>query len=386
MIDLLTENQAYQPIPEIAVTGWRDIPVAENNEPLVPIGLLSDHPTLFTSSIYYGERSDSPYQPTGLHGALITIFARTSIAERLEQAQHLLPAGYRLVIFDIYRPLHVQRTLFNHYLNSLRQTAPHTSEEDLIRQTEDYVYLPSQDSDCPSPHNTGGAVDVALIQLNPTDSDRIKAIDEELHALQYESNWSLITQNMPNPYTEPNPAQTRAYELQLERTLLMRSNPMPDFGTPYDHGGIESQPWFYERDSANAQTREYRDNRRLLHHVMTHAGFAGDDTEWWHFNAPETQIGATILNADKAHFGAAQFTSAHDTFETLRRHHHTEMIQQYELTQSGPSHIQNSDHPHTPWTYSINQHAITMMITRHMHPTHSAALQAAVIQCETQPA
>ncbi len=50
------------PITEVShLQGWKEIPIKENGEPLVSIGPFSRHPNIFTSSIYFGERVDSPY-------------------------------------------------------------------------------------------------------------------------------------------------------------------------------------------------------------------------------------------------------------------------------------------------------------------------------------
>ncbi|MGH3430297.1 MAG: hypothetical protein ACREP9_14795, partial [Candidatus Dormibacteraceae bacterium] len=107
------------PIPEqVEQDGWKEVPIEESGDPLVPIGPFSDYPTLFTNATYFGERTDSPYQldeGNQLAGALITVFVRESVANRLLQAQALLPAGHRLVVFDAYRSLDVQQALYDHY-------------------------------------------------------------------------------------------------------------------------------------------------------------------------------------------------------------------------------------------------------------------------------
>lgn len=83
---------AQRPIPtELpSVSGWKGVLIHENGEPLVPLGTFSDYRDIFTSSIYAGERRDSPYSRRPLRESLMTQFVRTSVAEQLRHAQGLL--------------------------------------------------------------------------------------------------------------------------------------------------------------------------------------------------------------------------------------------------------------------------------------------------------
>ncbi len=85
----LTKNPI--PIDSGAVTGWKEVPVRSSDEPLVPLGLESDHEEIFTDSIYAGERISSPYGYGELDGSLLTHFTRQTVAEALVHAQDLLP-------------------------------------------------------------------------------------------------------------------------------------------------------------------------------------------------------------------------------------------------------------------------------------------------------
>ena len=146
--------------------GWREVVVDENNEPLVALGPRSNYPQIAVSSVYYGEHDSSPYGEgkSTLRGALLTMFVRQSVAERLVCAQDLLPAEMKLVVFDAYRTIEVQTSLYEHYISKLRQLFPNMSDEEASTETQKYVSLPSYDAAKPSPHNTGGSVDVALIR------------------------------------------------------------------------------------------------------------------------------------------------------------------------------------------------------------------------------
>ena len=50
---------------------------------------------------------------------------------------------------------------------------------------------------------------------------------------------------------------------------------------------------------------EARANRRLLHHLMTQAGFAPNPYEWWHFGYGE-RVWAQLNRAPFAFYGPAR--------------------------------------------------------------------------------
>ncbi len=195
----LVSPELLRPIPENIgkVDGWRDTqsplfnPVAESNEPLVEVVDI---------------RVESAYAP----GAQ---YVRKTVAEKLRAAQKLLPIDFELVLFDGWRSRATQHALYE---------IEYAKQND-HQETQKYVSLPSDNPVIPAPHNTGGAVDVALFYRGK----------------------------------------------------------MLNFGTKFDHMMPESHLAYYEQNDTN---REARDNRRLLFAVMTHAGFTPYEHEWWHFN------------------------------------------------------------------------------------------------------
>jgi len=271
------KQHIYPAIPLDAgqIQGWKDILIEENShDPLVPLGPLSEEASeLATSAIYFGEHSSSPYAEDQhkLEGSLLTVFARQSVARRLVAAEKLLPAGYHLIVFDAYRPYQVQRSLYECYKQKLSKKYPDKDATALEAETQKYVSLPSTDPARPSPHNTGGAVDVAIVGHDGT---------------------------------------------------------MLNFGTAFDHGGEKSALAYYESKIAAGEvlTRDDQqacNNRRLLFSVMTQAGFQPYFAEWWHFNAPESQMGAAAAGHKLASFGAIKLSGnnlAHEhTRQAVRR-------------------------------------------------------------------
>src|SRR3989344_3227555 len=158
MVERLSEKKSFieRPIPldlpEVA--GWKEIPIKECGEPLVPLGSFSENREIFTNSIYFGERFDSPYIPAPPKGSLVTMFVRRNVAEQLKKAQKLLPTGMYFVVFDAYRTLEVQQSLFDGYFRPLKDLHSDWNNDQLLEETQKYVSLPSKDPAKPSPHNT----------------------------------------------------------------------------------------------------------------------------------------------------------------------------------------------------------------------------------------
>ena len=128
---ITVEDTAYPAIPLDAgqVPRWKDIPIREGSrlDPLIPLGALSQEAGIITtSSIYFGEHSNSPYAEAAnkLEGSLLTLFARQSVARRLLVAEQLLPAGHHLLVFDAYRPYQVQKSLYDFYKQKLGEKHP----------------------------------------------------------------------------------------------------------------------------------------------------------------------------------------------------------------------------------------------------------------------
>ena len=316
----ITKGTLYPDIPINAgqVQGWKDIPIkaATRLDPLVPLGPLSKEANiLITSALYFGEHSNSPYakQVNKLKGSLLTLFARRSVARRLLVAEQLLSAGHHLLIFDAYRPYEVQKSLFDFYNQKLREKYPGTSDADLESETQNYVSLPSVDPTRPSPHNTGGAIDLAIVHLDPIHEKELRRIRAHL------ADDSLGI------------AKRVGMEMQLS-AIMRRHSKMLNFGTTFDHGGSASALTHYESRIANGETlssdeEQACNNRRLLFSIMTRAGFQPYFAEWWHFNAPESQMGAAAAKNAFATFEAAKLDENNKSHENMRRDIRQEMLE-----------------------------------------------------------
>jgi zinc D-Ala-D-Ala dipeptidase len=123
------------------------VPIRDNGEPLVDfieicpqIRFASEHP-VFT------------YERARL--------ARQGVAERLCQAQGLLPEGYVLEVVEGWRSLANQQMMYDATYQEYRATYPDWNETAVRRKTN--RFSAPLDPRVPPPHTTGGAVDLNLL-------------------------------------------------------------------------------------------------------------------------------------------------------------------------------------------------------------------------------
>ena len=266
------------------------MPLKEGGEKLVPLGQFSDYPEIFTDSIYFGERENSPYPTAELDGSLITGFVRESVAKALRKAQELLPENLYLVVFDPYRTLKVQGSLYEQYHQALKKVRPTWTDDELTAETQKYVSIPSRDATRSSPHNTGGSVDLAIYELDERfDGTNIEAV------------------------------QTRGRLL--------------NFGTPFDHGDKEAAIAYLEHlakeRTLSPDEQEAMQNRRMLYWVMMQVGFEAYQDEWWHFNSKASQMGAKTSGQKEATFGGIELSSENLAHEEKRRKHYFDQMEKF---------------------------------------------------------
>jgi D-alanyl-D-alanine dipeptidase len=91
-------------------------------------------------------------------------FLRATVAEMLNRAQELLPAGYQLRVTTAYRTLEMQREHYEGYFRQLREKHPEWSYATLRRMTN--RFFAPVDQKAPPGHCTGGAVDVQLLSAS----------------------------------------------------------------------------------------------------------------------------------------------------------------------------------------------------------------------------
>ena len=222
-----------------ALRPWSPIPILESGEPLesIPPALLrlEPHPYLALGAPY-GAQAD-PFR------------LRSGVVQQLLAAERHLAAlgpGCRLLIFDAWRPLAVQRFMVAQAIGEqcrLQGVDPQLPSAALAAigvEVGRFWAPPSEDPATPPPHSTGAAVDLTL--AGPKD-----------------------------PAGEGAPGKVH----QL------------DLGAPIDAIGAVSEPnHFAEAALADPSSDAalWHGRRQLLRQVMETAGFAQHPNEWWHFS------------------------------------------------------------------------------------------------------
>ena len=190
---------------------YQQIAIVECGEPLVPIPL-----ELFAV--------ESPHY-----------HLRQGVLDSLIQAQaqlQLKHPGWRIQIFDAYRPVAVQQFMVDYTFAQVADSQKLTLSELTASQRQEIwqqVYqiwaMPSLDPLTPPPHSTGAAVDITLVDAAGKIVNMGSAIDEI------------------SPMSHPD----------------------------------------YFASSTISEQQQYDYHRQLLRNVMHFAGFARHPGEWWHF-------------------------------------------------------------------------------------------------------
>jgi D-alanyl-D-alanine dipeptidase len=155
------------------------------------------------------------------HGALL---CRKTVADKLKQVNaQLNPYGVELYVYDSYRPIECQRSLWSYFVKVAKEKAGQYCSDPSVFNGKDFRTWPT--------HTTGGAVDLTLRSL---------------------SN---------------------------QQVLYM--------GTVFDEASPASYTSTFEQSSDednSASVIEARRNRRLLYWAMHSQGFANYPYEWWHYD------------------------------------------------------------------------------------------------------
>ena len=235
---------------------YQTIPIEECNDPLVDIPA---EPFAFTQPHPYAVL-EAPY------GGTSPWMLRQRVLAALLQAHDELAArrpGWRLKLFDAYRPVPVQAfmvwrefrlqaELAGRSLASWRDTIE-LQERDpdlygvLATKVFEFWGMPSDDPRTPPPHSTGAVVDLTLQDASGQEIDMGSPIDE------------TTERSYPDHYANATPPPMHAFH----------------------------------------------ENRVLLNEVMASAGFCRHRNEWWHFSLGD-QMWAWAQGRSVAIYGRAR--------------------------------------------------------------------------------
>jgi D-alanyl-D-alanine dipeptidase len=205
---------------------YRQIPIQECGEPLVSIPLEQ-----------FAVESPHPYEKLGAnYGGRSPYYLRQGVLAALIEAQNCLQQeypGWKIKIFDAYRPVAVQKFMVDYTFASLlekeglsQENLSFEQQQNLLQQVYQIWAIPSDNPATPPPHSTGAAIDLTLVD---------------------ESGQTL------------------------------------DLGGEIDELSERSHPDYYA-NSTSKQEQIYHTRRQLLYQVMREAGFCRHPGEWWHFS------------------------------------------------------------------------------------------------------
>lgn len=221
-------NHPEPNILAIAAAEITAIPIIENHEPMID---LCTHP-----EIAYGP---SPEIPNNTDYTKM----RQSVYEKLKQAQQLLPSGVFLCLYESYRSLELQKSLFDTRFAKINQQQPNGSYKQLFLETIKMVSPIINLDGSPNipPHATGGAVDVYLID------EHHRALEMGIHPKDWMSDLdgsrSLTASAMISPQARQN------------RTLLnevMNAVGFVNYPNEYWHWSYGDRYWAYYKQQAHA--------------------------------------------------------------------------------------------------------------------------------------
>ncbi len=122
-----------QKIPNLNdIKGWENVEIHECNERLISLKDLYPERILIKSQYFL----------KGIEGSLEECYVRDTVTKILIKVSKLLPRGHKFVVLDAWRPIEVQKIIFNKYKESLEKDTPNTNERKLIDITQKYVSLP----------------------------------------------------------------------------------------------------------------------------------------------------------------------------------------------------------------------------------------------------
>lgn len=178
---------------------------------------------------------------------------RSEVLKKLRMAKEALNKlpgceGWSFKIWDGFRTYKTQQILYFKYWNELLEKYPDWTNEQLTKETERFVSKASSDDVSPAPHNTGGAVDLTLVD-------------------------------------------------EFGREV--------NTGTDFDEFSERAKTHYFRYKQNDSYTKMANENRMSLLRAMEAAGFANYSEEWWHFSYGD-QMWAAMQGEECAIYGSME--------------------------------------------------------------------------------
>lgn len=250
------EELRTRPIPDQTpirsrTPGWRQKVAIDHASPQFQEPMVDLNAHGIAGENYYHATRNPPYYRS-INGSVPDLLARASVADRLVAVNaRINPLDLELFVFDAWRPRAVQAYFHDVWMpGELRKRQPNLSGDDLWREVGRYWSAPTTDVNAPAPHSTGSAIDLTLRWIG----------GEQL--------W---------------------------------------MGSLFDDATDIAHRDHFERKTTaiGFSDEEARANRRLLHWLISDAGFVGYYEEWWHFSYGD-QYWAGVTGAAAAVYGLAR--------------------------------------------------------------------------------
>lgn len=209
------------------------IPIIENHEPMLD---LKDQ-----SEIIYGP---SPEIPNNTDYTKL----RKLVYEKLLQAQAYLPTGLRFCLYEGYRSLHLQKTLFDTRYEKIKKHYPHWSPQAIFNETTKLVspVINHDQSINIPPHSTGGAFDVYLI------TEDGETLDMGIHP----KDWMTDTDGTLSLTASTNISDAAQQYRKLMSRVLTQLD-FVNYPTEYWHWSYGDRYWAYHKHQSHALYGSY---------------------------------------------------------------------------------------------------------------------------------
>lgn len=250
-------------------SGYGKLPIDTShpkfNEPLVNIAEYG-----LAGQAYYSR----PNAATGdaIPNAPFRLYLRKSVAETLAKINAALQnplireffgGEVELYVEDALRPISLQSRLHDEFVpDLLRKNHPEMSVEEVSERVKDIIAIPSTSPNNPSPHATGGALDI-VIRYKQGTPDYVEG------------------SNVPMGH--------------IDGDTSARINP----------------DYYEQNELQNKKDKTARRNRRAYYAIMTGAAFGFDTglvnnpTEWWHWGRGD-QLSAKVRGDAAAYYSQAE--------------------------------------------------------------------------------
>jgi D-alanyl-D-alanine dipeptidase len=227
-----------------SIKNYSNILIQDCQDDLVPIPLK-----------YFSVQNPHPYKGLGaMYENKSPYYLRSGVLKALQDVQNHLQTrygGWKLHIFDAYRPISVQQFMVDYTFSRLikkrkliLRRLSILERKELLDQVYKVWAIPSEDYATPPPHSTGAAIDLTLV----------------------DSKGNLL-----------------------------------DMGSEIDDLSEKSQPYYYSQNN-NFKAIAYSQRREILNKVMGNYGFLRHPNEWWHFSLGD-QIWAWQSDKKVAYYG-----------------------------------------------------------------------------------